>query len=173
MLPKEEQYVVDWLSRYGSLRLEQVLCLLQNKSKTNARKAIRNLKNEGRIFEPSAGYLSCDPRDKTDDRLIIAMWVLLQFVDKVGAMDHRPGAYPAQIYFIKDMVGYNIIVLQQGEGAMLRLLPEDDTLKTIVVIPNMEMVSELPVGDGTVFAVYQSGEDIEPKIEFFGGESHG
>ncbi len=174
MLPKEEQYVVEWLSRYGSLQHEQVQCLLRNKTRTNPKKAIRNLKGRGHIFEPRMGYLACDPRDKTDERTIIAMWVLLQFIDKVGPMDHRPGSYPAQIYFVKDMVGYNIVVLRKGEGALLRLLPNDETLKTIVVVPDIAMLSELPAMEGTyVYAVYQMAEELPPSVEFFGGEVHG
>ena len=80
MLLSDEQYVVKWLSQYGALPKTQVVRLLRDKSPATAEKIIRNLKKEMRIADVGGGYyLGLDNLCKPDQRLILAIWVLLKW----------------------------------------------------------------------------------------------
>ena len=87
MLLTDEQYVVKWLSQYGALPRAQIIKMLQKPPQT-AEKILRNLKRQMRIADVSGGYyIGLDPMCQPDQRIILAIWVLLRFIDKV-----EPGA---------------------------------------------------------------------------------
>lgn len=115
MLLQDEQYIIKWLSQYGTLTKTQVIRLLKDKPVSTAEKIIRNLKRDMRITDVGGYYLALDEMCKPDQRLIIAVWVLLQFIDQVEPLAHYPAVYPAQIFFLKENVGYEIVVLYDGE----------------------------------------------------------
>ena len=60
-------------------------------------------------------YLALDGLCKPDQRTILAVWVLLRFIDYVDPMAHYPAVYPSQIFFLKENTGYEIVVLYDGE----------------------------------------------------------
>ena len=112
MLLQEEQYIVRWLTQYGALAKTQVVRMLRDKPPQTAEKIIRNLKRELMVYDISGGYyLGVDPMCQPDQRIILAMWVLLEFIDKVEPMAHYPATYPSQLFFLKEEVGYEIVVL--------------------------------------------------------------
>ena len=80
---------------------------------------------------------------RPDQRTILAVWVLLKFIKEVDPMAHYPASYPSQLFFLKDNIGYEIVVLYEGEGSNLRLLQPDDELKYIIVVPHISMVQDL------------------------------
>ena len=135
MLLSDEQYVVKWLSQYGALPKTQVVRLLRDKSPATAEKIIRNLKKEMRIADVGGGYyLGLDNLCKPDQRLILAIWVLLKFIGAVDPMAHYPATYPAQIFFLKGNIGYEIVVIYDGEQHLSKLLqPQDEDMKYILV----------------------------------------
>ena len=91
MLLQEEQYIVRWLTQYGALAKTQVVRMLRDKPPQTAEKIIRNLKRELMVYDISGGYyLGVDPMCQPDQRIILAMWVLLEFIDKVEPMAHYP-----------------------------------------------------------------------------------
>ena len=99
-----------------------------------AKKIINNLKRQLRISEIGDGYyLALDPMSKPDQRVILAVWVLLQYIDMVKSMAHYPAVYPSQIFFLKDNIGYEIVILYDGEEHLLRLLRPEDDLKYIII----------------------------------------
>ena len=111
MLLTEEQCVIKWLSQYGALPKTQVIRLLRDKMPETAEKILRNLKRSLRIADVGGGYyLGLDAYCKPDQRMILAVWVLLKFIDSVAPMAHYPATYPSQIFFLKDNVGYEIVV---------------------------------------------------------------
>lgn len=128
MLLTEEQCVIKWLSQYGALPKTQVIRLLRDKTPETAEKILRNLKRSLRIADVGGGYyLGLDAYCKPDQRMILAVWVLLKFIDSVDPMAHYPATYPSQIFFLKDNVGYEIVVLYEGEQHLSRLLvPQDE-----------------------------------------------
>lgn len=178
MLLQEEQYVVHWLTQYGVLTKNQVIQMLHDRPPEAAKKVIRNLKRELMICEISGGYyLGIDSMSKPDQRTILAVWVLLQFIGQVEPMAHYPAIYPSQIFFLKGNVGYEIVVLYDGEQHLTRLLRPEEDLKYIFVLPHISMAQELviPSSVPSLFAtVDYSGQDV-PTVKFYteGGVQNG
>lgn len=105
MLLPDEQYIIKWLSQYGALPKVQIRGLLQ-KSEDITRKIIKGLRNQNRVIpyirwllRRSGSYKQTCPKN------VIAIWVLLKFIDKVEPMNHHPATYPSQIFFLKEDVG--------------------------------------------------------------------
>ena len=46
----------------------------------------------------------------------LAVWVLLQFIDRVEPLAHYPATYPSQLFFLKENTGYEIVVLYEGSS---------------------------------------------------------
>ena len=69
-------------SQYGALTKTQVIRLLRDKNPETAEKILRNLKREHQISDVAGGYyLALDGLCKPDQRTILAVWVLLRFID--------------------------------------------------------------------------------------------
>lgn len=168
MLLQEEQYVVGWLAQYGALTKVQLLRMLQ-KPKNTAEKILRNLRRQMRIADIGGGYyIGSDAMCRPDQRMILAVWVLLEFMDRVGPMSHYPAAYPSQIFFLKENMGYEIVVLYEGEENLLRLLQPEEDLKYIIVLPHIAMAAELKLPRAPcLFATVDFQGEDEPKVRFY------
>lgn len=176
MLLQDEQYIVRWLTQYGSLTRSQVIRLLHDKQPKTAEKIIGNLKRQLLISEMSGGYyLGMDPMVKPDQRTISAVWVLLRFISQVEPMAHYPASYPSQIFFLKQNVGYEIVVLYESEQHLTRLLQPEDDLKYILVLPHIAMARELKLPKAPcLFATVDYAGGDEPGVTFYtGGELDG
>lgn len=55
MLLQDEQYVINWLSKYGALTRTQLVKMLKKPEKT-ADKILRNLKKQMRAADVGGGY---------------------------------------------------------------------------------------------------------------------
>lgn len=172
MLLEDEQHVIKWLSQYGALPKTQILQMLYNKPRSTAEKIIRNLKRNMQITDVGGGYyLGLDGLCKPDQRMILAVWVLLKFINVVDPMAHYPATYPAQLFFLKENTGYEIVVLYEGEQHLSKLLhPQDDDTKYIFVLPNIQMASQLvlPAAPCLFAMVEFNGEEI-PEVLFYRG----
>ena len=168
MLLQDEQHVVKWLSQYGALTKTQVIKMLQ-KPKSAAEKIINNLHKELMISSVGGGYyLGLDRMVRPDQRTILAVWVLLKFIESVEPMAHYPAVYPSQLFFLKDNTGYEIVVLYEGEGANLKLLQPEEDLKYIIVLPHISMAKnlKLPKAPCLFATVDYKGAD-EPVVNFY------
>ncbi len=172
MLLQEEQYVVKWLSQYGALTKTQVLRMLQKPPQT-AEKILRNLKRQLRIADICGGYyIGLDAMDKPDQRTILAVWVLLRFIGYVDPMAHYPASYPSQLFFLKENTGYEIVVLYEGEGQLLRLLQPQEDLKYIIVLPRVSMAEGLRLPPTPcLFATVDYAGKEEPEVIFYSQEA--
>lgn len=172
MLLEDEKYVVKWLSQYGTLPRKQIIQMLQKPPDT-AKKIINNLKRQLRISEIGDGYyLALDPMSKPDQRVILAVWVLLRYIDKVEPMAHYPAVYPSQIFFLKDNIGYEIVTLYDGEEHLLRLLRPEDDLKYIIIVPTITMAASLKLPKvPCIFATVDYNGRDEPDITFYSEEA--
>ena len=172
MLLQDEQYVLRWLTQYGALAKTQVIRLLKDKEPRTAEKIIRNLKHQLLLADVRGGYyLGTDPFGQPDQRTILAVWVLLKFIGKVEPMAHYPASYPAQIFFLKEDIGYEIVVLYEGEQHLVRLLQPEEDLKYIIVLPHITMARELRLPKvSCLFATVDYAGKDEPDITFFKGE---
>lgn len=171
MLLQEEQYVVKWLSQYGPLPRTQIMKMLR-KTQNTAEKIIRNLKKQMMISDVNGGYyLGLDAMMQPDQRTILAVWVLLKFIDYVEPMAHYPAVYPSQIFFLKENMGYEIVVLYEGETANLRLLEPQEDLKYIIVLPHAGMIPQLRLPKAPcLFATIDFKGSEEPDIVFYAQE---
>ncbi len=170
MLLPDEQHVIKWLSQYGALPKTQLIQMLQ-KPKSKAEKILRNLRKQMRISDIGGYYLGLDSLCKPNQKMIDAIWVLLKFIDKVDPMAHYPAVYPSQLFFLKENTGYEIVVLYNNEGSLLRLLQPEEDLKYIIVLPHISMAKKLklPKAPCLLATVDFQGED-EPKVTFYSGE---
>ena len=174
MLLEDEQNVVRWLSQYGSLPKTQVIRLLHNKPPQTAERIIRNLKKEQQVTEIGGYYLGLDKISKPDQRLILAVWVLLKFVDRVGPQAHYPASYPSQLFFLKENIGYEIVVLYDGEQRLTRLLQPQEDLKYIIVVPHVSMIPTLFLPKAPcLFATVDFDGQEEPNVTFYAGKEDG
>ena len=173
MLLQEEQYVVKWLSQYGALPKTQLTKMLRKPPQT-AERIIKNLKKQMRVADMGGGYyVGLDSLCRPDQRTILAVWVLLKFIDYVDPMAHYPAVYPSQIFFLKENVGYEIVVLYEGEESLLRLLqsPQDD-LKYIIVLPHISMAEKLRLPKAPcLFATVGFEGAEEPEVIFYTEEA--
>lgn len=171
MLLQEEQYVVKWLTQYGALSKTQIIRMLQ-KPRSTAEKILRNLRRQMQISDISGGYyIGTDPMCKPDQRTMIAVWVLLKFIDQVDPMAHYPASYPSQLFFLKENMGYEIVVLYEGEGSLLRLLQPDEDLKYIIVLPHILMAEGLKLPHAPcLFATVDFHGEEEPEVTFYSEE---
>lgn len=173
MLLQDEQNVVKWLSQYGALPRSQMLRMLQ-KPKPTAEKILRNLKRQMQIADVSGGYyIGFDPMCKPDQRTVLAVWVLLKFIDRVDPMAHYAATYPSQLFFLKENVGYEVVVLYEGEENLLRLLQPEEDLKYIIVLPHISMAKglRLPKAPCLLATVNFRGEE-EPEVIFYAEGDH-
>lgn len=171
MLLQDEQYVVRWLSQYGALPKSQLIRMLQKSDRT-AEKILRNLKRQMRIADVSGGYyIGLDAMCQPDQRMVLAVWVLLKFIDYVEPMAHYPAVYPSQIFFLKENYGYEIVVLYDGEQNLLRLLQPEDDLKYIIVLPHISMAAGLKLPNAPcLFATVDFQGAEEPEVIFYSEE---
>lgn len=171
MLLQDEQYVIKWLSQYGALPKTQIIRMLQ-KPEMTAEKILRNLKKQMQIADVSGGYyIGLDSMCRPDQRIILAVWVLLKFIDFVDPMAHYPAVYPSQLFFLKENIGYEIVVLYEGEQSQLRLLQPQEDLKYIIVVPHISMAESLKLPDAPcLLATVDFHGEEEPEIIFYSEE---
>ena len=166
MLLTDEQYVIKWLSQYGPLPKAQVVRLLRDKSTATAERLLNRMKRDQRIADVGDGYyLGLDPYCTPDQRVILAVWVLLQFIDRVEPLAHYPATYPSQLFFLKENTGY------EGEQRLAKLLHPQEDLKYIFVVPNLQMAGQLvlpPVP--CLFSTVEFQGEEEPQVHFFAEE---
>ena len=172
MLLKEEQYVIGWLSQYGALPKAQLVRMLKKPPGT-AEKILKGLKRQMRAADVAGGYyMGLDPMCRPDQRMIAAVWVLMEFMDNVEPMAHYPAVYPSQIFFLKGNTGYEIVVLYEGEQGLLRLLQPQEDLKYVIVLPHIGMAEglRLPKASCLFATVGYQGAD-EPEVKFYREEA--
>lgn len=169
LLLEDEKNVIKWLSQYGALRKTQLIRMLQ-KPKSTAEKIIRNLKNDLRLEILGDGYyVGLDSMSWPDQKMLTAVWVLLEFVEKIDPMGHYPATYPSQIFFLKENVGYEIVVLYEDETNLLRLIQVEEDLKYIVVVPHISMAKKIkvPKNMNCLFATVDFNGAEEPNVHFY------
>ena len=164
----DELHVIKWLSQYGALPKAQVVKLL-NKPPGMAEKILRSLKRDLQIADTGGGYyLGLDPLSRPDQRMILAVWILIQFIDSVDPMAHYPASYPAQIAFLKGNTSYEIVVIYENEGHLLKLLQPEEELKYIIVLSRSSMAASLRLPKAPcLFATVDYNGQEEPTVTFY------
>jgi len=172
MLLPDERNVVQCLTQYGPLLRTQIERLLYDKPRSTFDKIIRNLLREYRVAPVPGRYLGLDPLHEPNDRMVLAVWMLLKYIEQIEPMAHYPADFPAQIYFLKNNVGYEIVVLGKDEEHLVYSLKPRKGLKYIFVLPDVSMVKKLRLPDAPcLFATVKNIGADEPKVTFYSGGS--
>ena len=171
MLRTDEQTILKALSQYGPLPRSQLRRLLHGRTQSAAEKMLKNLRRQLLVSDISDGYyLGVDRADKPDQRVILAVWVLLRFIGQVEPLAHYPATYPSQLFFLKQDTGYEIVVLYDGEQHLTRLLQPEEDLKYIIVLPHISMAQSLRLPDAPcLFATVDYAGKDEPDVHFYSG----
>ena len=83
-------------------------------------------------------------------------------------MAHYPATYPSQIFFLKEDIGYEIVVLYDGEQHLTRLLQPQEDLRYILVLPHINMAQELVLPSAPhLFATVDYNGQETPDVRFF------
>ena len=94
--------------------------------------------------------------------------MLIQFIESVDPMAHYPATYPAQIAFLKGNTTYEIVVLYENEGHLLKLLQPEEDLKYIIVLPHSSMAASLRLPKAPcLFATVDYNGQEEPTVTFY------
>lgn len=141
-LLSEEQLVVKWLSQYGPLPIDLVRTWLSYKPQNVQDKILKNLLIHGFIYQYSENILTMDPTTVVPNAdIVLAGWVLSQ-LDAIDPDAHYPARYPAQIHFLSQHMGVDIMVMRPGNEHLIYLLEPGEHLKYIFVIEDM---AQLPL----------------------------
>ena len=115
-LMEDERLILRWLSQYGPLRWPQIRGLLYYRPQRSVNRLVQNMKHARRIAAIEDGeYLAVDQYCEPKQRMITAVWVLLQFIEQIAPEAHWQADAPAQISFLKDKTAYEIVVLYEDE----------------------------------------------------------
>lgn len=178
-LLKEEKLVIDCLSKYYCLKWPQLVQMLYYKDEEVANRILNGLKKRQLILEDDMGYIKLDPRSTPDRKTIDAFWVLLKFIKKINPREHYKAEYPSEIFFLKDNIQYEIVVLNKGEEHLINMLKgynrissedEEDEMRYIIVVQDEEQIEEcLKKVDGmkVLFASIVYTEGDVPEVEFY------
>lgn len=178
-LLKEEQLVIDCLSRYYCLKWSQLINLLYYKDPEVAQRILVGLKKRQLILEDEGEYVTLDPRCTPDPKTISAFWVMLKFIKKINPKEHYKAEYPSEIFFLKDNIQYEIVVLNPGEEHLISMLKsynrkttddEEDETRYIIVVQNEDQIEEClkrTSGMTVLFASVDYGEDEVPEVNFY------
>ena len=168
MLGPEEKVIMYWLSQYGVMLQEQAIGALTDKGRTTASAIIRGLMKQRRLCYLHGGYyVAAGPKMKPDDKIIAAIWVLLQYIYQIDPMNHHRAQYPGQIYFLRNGCGYEIVVLGEGDYLLPTMLTPQADLKFIIVVPDEEMIPDVKLPNAPcMFATVTYDGERKPTVRF-------
>ena len=163
-LQKEATEIIRILSIYRTLMYEQIIRMFPNKSEI-IEKLIARLINQKRIiYEEETAMLSYGPdkNDNPDLNLILAFWVLADFLDE--AEYHFPSEFPAQIAFFMDHKFYEIIVIEHGKEAMINrvlAIKNREQSNKIIIVRNEKQIPKVTAENIFCFCVVGKTGEIE------------
>lgn len=178
-LDYKESLIKQWISQYGALPRMQIKKMLNEDKDSSATNIIRNLVRRGELFEQEGGvFLALDPRQRKSERVIKALWVLIDYSDRVKPDEHYPAEFPSEIYFIgkkddspnSESQEYEILILEHGEEFKLRHLKQHQGVRYIIVVPTIDdsYLAKLVVPDiEFLFATVTYGCSGEAEIKFY------
>ena len=171
LLP-DEQNIVRWIIQYGPLPKVLIYRLLHQKTERMCKKMMSNLQrwNYG-VSLLGDVYFGTDRFCTPDQKVIQALWVLTRFAEKVDPNAHYPANPPAQVFFLKDGIGYEIIVLQKYEEHLVRLIQPTKGTKYIIVVPDVSVMDSLQLPEASyLFTTLDFCGGLEPQITFYSKE---
>lgn len=135
------------ISMYRVMTEQQLLQIFRGKE-DKIKNLLTHLLRQGRIFYDSKGATYyAEQRMTPDPGMIAALWVLLDFIDKVQY--HSASDFPAKLVFFASGEVYEVLHVPLGQEAMLSHLwsqqNEDDPPRRIVVVDSEAQISSINI----------------------------
>ena len=123
--------------------MQQLLCFHPGKEEI-IKTLLSHLQKQGRIFQTdTGGYFPSGWAAKSDNSLIRAAWVLLDFIGQVEY--HAPGDFPVKLIFFANGELYEIVYAASGQEALINHALRDDRSggRRIILIDNPEDIRRI------------------------------
>ena len=105
------------VTMYPGLSEQLLLCFHPGKEDI-AKALLSHLERQGRIFQAdSDGFFLTGQTPKTDRTLVRAVWVLLDFIQRVDY--HAPADFPVKLVFFADGELYEVAYVAAGQEALV------------------------------------------------------
>ncbi len=161
-LMEDAKNVLEIISMYKVLKLEQLYGIIKNKEKQVQQSIIRLLEKEERVFIHDDIASSVEKWSKSFDKgIITAFWILLDFWEDV--LFNAISAFPAKIDFITNDDAYDIIVAEKGQENILNTFYTrnvDNTIKHLVAVENEEQMYKLTFPGIAAFCIVDDAGNI-------------
>ncbi len=150
------------ISMYQALRKEQLLRLYPGK-----RGVIQNLlsyllKQHRIIYEDGLYFPAPDRPDNIDWGLINAVWVLVDFIDRVEY--HVIGEVPAKLTFIAEGTVYEVVYMEQGKETMLAHVMgqhSEEPPNYLVIVDSPEQIAQLNLPNTCGYCTVSPDGEVE------------
>ena len=144
---KEAADLLRNISMYRVLTEQQLLRLYPGKD-DRIKNLLLHLTRQGRIFYDSAdGTYYAEQRMKSDPGMTAAVWVLLDFIDKVEY--HSVSDFPAKLVFFAAGEVYEVLYVALSQEALVSHLwsqqTEEDPPRRIVVVDSPEQIAAIDI----------------------------
>ena len=156
------------ITAYHCIRHDQLLRLYPSKEDV-IENLLRYLVRQQRIFYNADRDCYGDVPDcLEDEELTAALWVLLDFIEKVEY--HSPDDFPVKLVFFADGEVYEIIYVSRDKEAMLRhaLSKEDDTGRRLIIIEEEKQMRYLQIPHTAAYCMV----DKAGCVQYFRKEEH-
>ena len=131
------------VTMYPGLNMQQLLCFHPGKEEI-IKTLLSHLQKQGRIFQTdTGGYFPSGWAAKSDNSLIRAVWVLLDFIGQVEY--HAPGDFPVKLIFFANGELYEIVYAASGQEALINHALRDDRSggRRIILVDNPEDIRRI------------------------------
>lgn len=144
---KEAADLLRSIAMYQVLTEQQLLRLYPGKEDI-IKNLLLHLTRQGRVFYNSAnGTYYAEPRMKSDSGMTAALWVLLDFIDKVEY--HSVSDFPAKLVFFAAGEVYEVLYVALSQEALVSHLwsqqNEEDPPRRIVVVDAPEQIASIDI----------------------------
>ena len=142
------------ISMYRTLTEEQIARLYPGKEPV-IKNLLNHLKRQGRIYinpDEQRVSITADDDAKIDFGLLSAVWVLIDFIDKVEY--HFAGDFPVKISFFANMELYEIIYVPNEQEILINHAVSGDTkseARRIIIIDAPEQIENIDIPNTSGF----------------------
>lgn len=153
---------------YHCIRHDQLLRLYPGKEDV-IENLLRYLVRQQRIFYNADRDCYGDVPDcREDEELTAALWVLLDFIEKVEY--HSPDDLPVKLVFFANGEVYEIIYVSRDKETMLQhaLSKEDDTGRRLIIIEEEKQMRHLQIPHTAAYCMV----DKAGCVQYFRKEEH-
>jgi len=163
---KEAAELIRTISLYKSLTCGQVYRLFPGKEDAIKNLLTQLIKQKRVVFNPSTDRISAGEEYDThpDSSMIIAFWVLLDFIDKTEY--HTASDFPVKISFFSQDEFYEIVHVPYGQEIMLShamATKEEDPPRRLIVVDNPDQISNISIQGTVAFCVVSA----EGKVNYY------